>query len=556
MIFKIPHIFRKNGLRFVVLAVIAAVMSLSAADVSAEPKRQNRHNSKAKPVFTVVIDAGHGGHDHGAIDNGAREKDINLGVAKKFADLVRKKLKDVNVVMTRDDDTFISLQERANIANRNKGNLFISIHTNSVDKSNPNRKTVSGTSVYALGPQKDANNLKVAQRENAVIELEDNYHQKYSGFDPSKDESYIIFEMAQKKNLGQSLRFADKAQKELVNTASRKDRGVKQAGFWVLWATSMPAVLVELDFICNPAQAAYMTSESGQQKLAEALFNALKKHVEAYGNPTASINETSADVHEPEQEITSVQDNHKTEAGISTLVAFQKTDRSERREHRRPAKSNVNNGSTARKRRSASSKQISDSRTFETESITLKRETDFLAINETAAPEVKEDPTPPASTVSKEKKDKKKKTKKKKENKKETKSKGGTKTFVVKNGGKSKAYAAEAMKAPGKSASKQNVKKSKSDAVERTGIERASRTVQAASQKPRPTVYTIQLLSSDTEIDSSDPSFCGIVPSGMFKENGEYKYTYGRTESRSEIERQLLEVKTVIPQAFILVRSE
>ena len=143
--------------------------------------------------FTVVIDAGHGGHDTGAVDNGVKEKDINLGVAKKLASMIDKKLKGAKVVMTRADDKFISLQERANIANRNRGDLFVSIHTNSVDKKNPNRKSVSGASVYALGLHKDAANQQVARRENSVIELESNYEQKYAGFDPSKDESYIIF---------------------------------------------------------------------------------------------------------------------------------------------------------------------------------------------------------------------------------------------------------------------------------------------------------------------------------------------------------------------------
>ena len=125
--------------------------------------------TKRSADFTVIIDAGHGGHDTGAVDNGVKEKDINLAVAKRLAADIQKKLKNVNVIMTRNNDTFISLQERANIANRNKGNLFISIHTNSVDAKNPNRKNVTGTTVYALGLHKDDNNLKVAQRENSVI---------------------------------------------------------------------------------------------------------------------------------------------------------------------------------------------------------------------------------------------------------------------------------------------------------------------------------------------------------------------------------------------------
>ena len=166
--------------------------------------------------------------------------------------------------MTRDNDTYLTLQQRADKANKAKANLFVSIHTNSVDKSNKNRRKVEGSSVYVLGLHKDANNMAVARRENSVIELEENFEERYSGFDPSKDESYIIFEMAQKKNLSKSIRFAKDIQRNLA-LSGRTDRGVHQAGFWVLWATSMPSVLVELDFICNPESAKYMTSEKGQK---------------------------------------------------------------------------------------------------------------------------------------------------------------------------------------------------------------------------------------------------------------------------------------------------
>lgn len=231
--------------------------------------------------FTVVLDPGHGGKDHGACENGAREKDINLAVALKLGQKLKKKLKDVDVVYTRDDDTFLSLQERAAKANKSKADIFMSIHTNSVDKSNKNRTNVCGASVYVLGLHKDQSNMEVAQRENSVIRYEKDFKTSYSGFDPNKDESYIIFEMAQKSNLNRSFSLADKAQKQLVAKASRRDRGVHQAGFWVLWATSMPAVLVELDFICNPTCAAYLNSDEGVEEMAEALFRAIKEYKES-----------------------------------------------------------------------------------------------------------------------------------------------------------------------------------------------------------------------------------------------------------------------------------
>lgn len=236
--------------------------------------------SKDDDKVVVVLDPGHGGKDFGACDNGAYEKNITLAVAKKVGAMVEKKLKDVKVVMTRSTDKYLTLQQRADVANNAGGDLFMSIHVNSVDKKSKNRKSVNGSSVYVLGLHRDADNMKVAMRENAVIELESDYKEKYSGFDPSKDESYIIFEMSQKRNLGESIRVASDAQNSLCDRAGRADRGVRQAGFWVLWATSMPAVLVELDFICNPKSVRFMTSDDGEDKLAESLFEAIKKFVE------------------------------------------------------------------------------------------------------------------------------------------------------------------------------------------------------------------------------------------------------------------------------------
>lgn len=238
------------------------------------------NKAKDKDKITVVLDPGHGGKDFGACENGAKEKDINLSVAKKLRALIEKELNDVDVVMTRSSDVYLTLQERADVANEAGGDLFMSIHVNSVDKKSRGRQTTNGSSVYVLGLHRDQDNMKVAMRENSVIELESDYKEKYSGFDPSKDESYIIFEMAQKRNLGESIRVAGDAQNALVNTAGRANRGVRQAGFWVLWATSMPAVLVELDFICNPQSVKYMTSESGENELAASLLKAIKKFVE------------------------------------------------------------------------------------------------------------------------------------------------------------------------------------------------------------------------------------------------------------------------------------
>lgn len=236
-------------------------------------------NAPAKD-FVVVIDAGHGGKDVGAVGAYALEKDINLGVALKLGEEIKSTYDDVRVVYTRDDDTFVSLQGRANIANREKGDLFISIHTNSLDKRSRNRLTVSGAETYTLGLHRTKENLDVAMRENSVIELEDDYSATYQGFDPNSVESYIIFELNQSKHMEQSVNFASLVQQEF-SAIGRVDKGVRQAGFWVLAATIMPAVLVELDFICNPTQEKYLASDSGQEELAGAIFKAFKDFKEA-----------------------------------------------------------------------------------------------------------------------------------------------------------------------------------------------------------------------------------------------------------------------------------
>ncbi|WP_295728577.1 N-acetylmuramoyl-L-alanine amidase [uncultured Muribaculum sp.] len=236
----------------------------------------------AQEPFVVVLDAGHGGHDPGTIGNKAKEKDINLGVVLKLGEMIEKNLSDVKVVYTRKGDYFKTLQERCDIANDAKGSLFISVHVNSVDRKNRRRSTIHGAATYTLGLHRSADNLAVAKRENAVMMLEDDYSERYCGFDPNSTESYIIFELNQNKHLDQSIEFAGKVQKELRTTASRADNGVRQAGFWVLAKTGMPAVLVELDFICNPASEAFMASESGRRKLATAIYNAVDDYKRAY----------------------------------------------------------------------------------------------------------------------------------------------------------------------------------------------------------------------------------------------------------------------------------
>ena len=249
----------------------------------------------ADPVFTVVIDAGHGGKDPGAIGSLVREKAINLAVAQKLGTLITANYKDVNVIYTRKTDVFVDIAERADIANRNKADLFISIHTNSLEK---NKSNVKGVETYTLGLAKTEENLEVAIRENAVILGEENYLQRYGGFDPNSTESYIMFEFMQNMNMEYSVGFASEIQKAFTS-AKRTNRGVRQAGFMVLWLTSMPGVLVELGFLSNKDEEKYLNSTAGQNQLAQSIYTAFKKYKEQYGPKKGVTASTSSPISTP-----------------------------------------------------------------------------------------------------------------------------------------------------------------------------------------------------------------------------------------------------------------
>lgn len=220
--------------------------------------------------FVVVIDPGHGGHDPGAIGRKGKEKNINLNVALKLGKLIKDNCHDTKVIYTRSSDKFVTLQDRAEIANKVKANLFISIHTNAVAQRNSG---VRGTETYTLGLHRTQENLEVAKKENAVILIEDNYKQRYAGFNPNSSESYIIFEFIQDKNMVQSVDFATRVQRQFKN-CNRIDKGVHQAGFLVLRETSMPSVLIELGYISNYAEETYLLSEKGTSELANSIYNA------------------------------------------------------------------------------------------------------------------------------------------------------------------------------------------------------------------------------------------------------------------------------------------
>ncbi len=219
--------------------------------------------------FTVVLDAGHGGHDPGAMGSFMREKDINLSIVLELGALIERNFKDVKVVYSRKTDKYLTLQERADVVNNNHADLFLCVHTNSNTNS-----TASGAESYTLGLAKTKANLDVAMRENSVIMLEKDYQSKYKGFDPSSVDSYIMFEFMQDKYIDKSLDMASNIQKQFVSFCNRYDRGVRQAGFWVLHRSACPSVLIEVGFISNPAEERYLSSDIGRNEMAKAIYNA------------------------------------------------------------------------------------------------------------------------------------------------------------------------------------------------------------------------------------------------------------------------------------------
>ncbi len=400
--------------------------------------------------FVLVIDPGHGGKDYGAIGKITNEKSINLAVARLVGEIIDDEFDDVKIVYTRKSDTFISLKERADIANKAGGNLFISIHVNSVGKKSKNRTTVKGASVYTLGLHKSASNLEVAKRENAVITQESDYSTKYQGFDPNSTESYIVFEMSQNKHMEQSVAFAQEIENELIENAGRANKGVRQAGFWVLWATGMPSVLIELDFICNPSQEKFLASDKGQKKLAMSIVNAFKRYKASYDKSTkAPITENR---------ISDDGDDNKDKSK-------QKIDK-------------------PKKKRGKKSKKD-------------KKETDRheLIISETA--------TPPDNDAN-------------------------INTAVAE--AKPETEPNETDSTPGNN----------------------SKSTNSVAGK----IYKVQFLTSARLYGKGDKSFKGLYPVSRYKENGVWKYTFGKASTWREAEKILKKIKNKFPDAFIITTRD
>lgn len=263
--------------------------------------------------YTVVIDAGHGGKDGGAVGrNGVKEKDLNLDVSLRLASKIRTQYPDIQVLLTRSSDVFLPLQQRADFVNQHNANLFICIHTNAADA-----RSAKGTEVYVLGTDRLEQNLDVAMRENAVMKLEADYQTTYQGFDPNSVESYIMFELMQNRYVDQSLQFATLVQKQFVQTLHREDRGVHQAAFWVLLKSACPSVLIEMGFVSNADEEKYLNSDQGKREITESIFNAFCAYYKPASAPSPVPEQTPAQVTE-NQPVTSSSMSSSTSSSTST----------------------------------------------------------------------------------------------------------------------------------------------------------------------------------------------------------------------------------------------
>ena len=234
--------------------------------------------------FIVVLDAGHGGNDPGNIGNGYREKTIALKVVKEIRNELQK-INDIKVILTRDKDVLINLWKRGEIANKAKADLFVSIHCDS------HSSNAYGAGTFVLGLHANKRNFDVAKRENAVISLEDNYRERYKGFDPNSEESVLGLTLLQEENLDKSFLLAADIQQNFSQALKRKNRGVKQAGFVVLHQTYMPSVLIELGFLTNKNEGKFLNSKSGQQKMAKEIARSIKKYYNQLKLNTVVVND-------------------------------------------------------------------------------------------------------------------------------------------------------------------------------------------------------------------------------------------------------------------------
>lgn len=293
-------------------------------------------------TFKVVIDAGHGGQDPGCIGLTLKEKDVNLDMALRVGKLISENCPDVQVIYTRTTDVFIELYRRAQIANNSHADLFISFHCNASENHAGN-----GVETFVMGLAKSEANQAVARKENAAILKEKNYQNNYDGFNPDSPESYVIFSLYSSAYLNKSITIADKVQKNMVSISHLTDRGVKQAGYWVLYKVAMPSILIEMGFLTNPTDDAFLSKKSNLDRYAAGIYNAFADYASATTGTQYKHLPTGAKAPEPEkvakevkpaeevtpkvsdatpsaeiQKPTAAQDNKPAEQGIRFKVQF------------------------------------------------------------------------------------------------------------------------------------------------------------------------------------------------------------------------------------------
>lgn len=447
--------------------------------------------------FTLVIDAGHGGHDSGAKGSFSYEKNINLSVALAFGKYVERNCPDVRVVYTRKKDVFIPLYERAEIANRNKANLFVSVHTNALPKGRISR----GFETYTLGDGRShgtKTNLDVAKRENAVIFMEKDYKQHYVGYDPNSAESNIMFEFVQDHNMQQSVEFAKLLQRNVCSMAGRINKGVHQDNFAVLRLTSMPACLIELGFITTPDEEKALNDPNMVDRIGRGIYNAF---IEYKSKQAGGITIPYKPLPETDNEVEA-----KNEANVKN-EAMPEAKNNTKAEAKNDAKAEAKNEAKAETKNDAKSKANRETKANAQSKQSLAAlEDDIITFDENAGKGTNKPVTKPAQEVKQE---------------------------------------AAAKPTP--------VAKPLQETKPVLEVNQAQEAKNVEQGVP---VFKIQILTSSRKLRADDAAFKGLKGVDFYTEGNNYKYTYGASANYNEIYRLRKEVVAQFPSCFIIALKD
>lgn len=445
--------------------------------------------------FTLVIDAGHGGHDSGAKGSFSYEKNINLSVALAFGKYVERNCPDVRVVYTRKKDVFIPLYERAEIANRNKANLFVSVHTNALPKGRISR----GFETYTLGDGRShgtKTNLDVAKRENAVIFMEKDYKQHYVGYDPNSAESNIMFEFVQDHNMQQSVEFAKLLQRNVCSMAGRINKGVHQDNFAVLRLTSMPACLIELGFITTPDEEKALNDPNMVDRIGRGIYNAFieykSKQAGGITIPYKPLPETDNEVEAKNEAMPEAKNDAKTEA--------------------------KNNAKTeAKNDAKTEAKRVTKTKAQNKQSIAAL-EDDIITFDENAGKANNKPAAKPTQEV--------------------------------------KQVAAAKPTPVAKPVQEAMPTQEAKSAQETKSAQEVNQAQEAKNVEQGVPVFKIQILTSSRKLKADDAAFKGLKGVDFYTEGNNYKYTYGASANYNEIYRLRKEVVAQFPSCFIIALKD